>query len=42
MTEGLLSMEEGVGGAVAGFVSCPRKAETAAKLSEAMTKAVNH
>jgi hypothetical protein len=41
MTVGLLSMEEGVGGAVAGFAACPRNAGTLDKVSERMIKAVN-
>jgi hypothetical protein len=35
-------MEEGVDGAAAGFVSCPREADTFDKARDAMTRAVNH
>lgn len=34
-------MEEGVGGAVAGFAACPRNAETLDKVRERMIKAMN-
>jgi hypothetical protein len=43
MTVGSLSMEEGVAGAVAGFVSsCPPKAGTFDKAKETMIRAGNH
>jgi hypothetical protein len=41
MTVGLLSMEEGVAGAVAGFASCPRNAERLAKAKQRVIKAID-